>query len=177
MLRIFLLNSHIYVYDKTEKEFKDRYGPGYEQISIISNPDSLDQVLDKLRKTYKPKDVVFDFHRKKKFGWKYFDENMRAKIKDAMSKAHTGRKRDADHIAAISASRKGRGCFKGKTHSEDTKKVMSLKAKGHKRLVGLKWCHDPKTGKERRVTELPPEFRWGRNPELELEKLFSSKGY
>jgi hypothetical protein len=63
MLRVFLFDRSFYVYDKSEKDFREKYGRSYEQVGIINDMDNLDPVLNKLTKTYRPVDIYFDFHR------------------------------------------------------------------------------------------------------------------
>lgn len=178
MYRIFLHGKTIYIFDKTEKEFREAYGNGYEQIAVIKNSDNLEPVVEKLGKQYRVQDVVYDCHIKKKFGWKYHSEEVKALLREKWSQNRRNRTLSDHHRKRISEGKTGkRGSHTGCKHNEDTKILMSLKSSGHKRNAGKIWCYNPVTGQERKYNtgEEPPEgFIKGRNPDLEFGKNFRS---
>jgi hypothetical protein len=80
-----------------------------------------------------------------------------------MSEAKIGRKRDEATKQKISNSRKGKGNFIGKSHSQFAKKAIAFSRRGKNPVAGKRWCYNPITGKELRANELPEGFIWGRD--------------
>jgi len=169
MYRLFHHNHCIVIYDKSDKEFKAKYGNSYEQVAFVKDDTAIAVIVERMKRQYNATTVTYDCHIKKKWGWKYFTDEQKASYKERWSKIRTGRPLSDHQRQRISEGKTGkRSNHSGKAHSQSTKNVMSLRAMGHKRINGLRWCHDPSTGKERRVRELIPGYLWGRNPELEL---------
>jgi len=164
MFRVFLLDKKLYVYDKTEKEFRLKYGNGYEQVSILKDQDSIDSVCNKLSKQYKTIEIIKDCKIKKKFGWTHFSEEIKNKIREYNSIAMSRYKRTKEHGEAISKAKKGKS-IKGHPTSEYTKKLIAFKKKGVDPIQGRKWMHNPITGEEKRGYDLLPDMVWGRSPE------------
>lgn len=167
MYRVFLLKSQLIVFDKPEKEFKAKYGTGYEQVSIIKDYDNIDAVLEKLTRTYRA-EVVRDYRIKVEWGWSYWSDEMKQDIIRKRSESLKKYVKTDEHRAKISHKAKKYKNFAGKKHSEDTKRKMSFKKKGIPSATkGMKWMYNPDTGEEKLGKELLEGYFWGRSPELE----------
>jgi len=174
MFKLFFHNNTIVVYNQSDKEFKAKYGTSYEQIAVVKDDSNLTPVINKMKKQYRTGEVILDYKIKKKMGWKYFTEEQKLLYRSMMSKTRAGRPLSEHQKKRISEGKTGkRGNHTGKRHSKNTRNVMALRATGHKRNVGKKWCYDPMTGKEYRKEVLPEGMLWGRNPDLEFGKMFS----
>jgi len=165
MFRIYLTEKKIVVYDKSEKEFKSKYGSSFEQISIVKDQDNIDSVTKKLQQQYKALEIILDCKIKKKFGWKYFTEEMKESNRQKISKALKNRVVSEEHSKAIALGRKGIAIFAGKKHTEEAKRKISVGRKGRIINTGKRWAHNPVTGDERFVFELPEGYVYGRSPE------------
>jgi len=164
MFKVFLYNKNLIVHDKTEKEFRQKYGNNFEQITIIKDVSNIDIVCEKLSKQYKA-EIVKDFYIKKKIGWKYWSDELKEQIRENISYSLKRYKRTKEHSESISRYRKGKSIFHGQQHSEHTKKLISFARKGKDPIQGRKWMHNPFTGKERRGFQLEDGMVWGRSPE------------
>jgi hypothetical protein len=167
MFKVYLTAKKIVVFDRSEKEFKAIYGNSFEQISVIKDQDNIDSVCEKLLKQYKAEEVVKDCKIKKKFGWKYWPKELQEVIRTNMSIAMKRYKKTKEHGESISRGKKLKpaATFKGKKHSEHTKKKIAHAKRGVDPIKGKKWMHDPLTGKELRAYELQENMIWGRSPE------------
>lgn len=173
MYRFILQGKKIYVFDKTDKEFREKYGTGFEQIGTVRDRDSIDAVKEKLVKQYRAEEVIMDCYIKRKSGWKYWSEETKAEVRKKLSELRRNRPLSELQIKRISEAKKGMPSnHAGHKHTETTKNIQSLRNKGMKLRLGSKWCHNPVTGKETTVKDgkLPEGYIWGRNPELEVEK-------
>lgn len=164
MFRVFLHNDNLIVFDKSEKEFRQKYGNQFEQVTIIKDQDNIDSVTEKLKRQYNSKEVIKDCKIKKKFGWSHFSEEIKNKIREYNSIAMTRYKRTEEHGQAISRAKKGKS-IKGHPTSEYTKKLIAFKKLGVDPIKGRKWMHNPISGKEKRGYELEEGMIWGRSPE------------
>lgn len=178
MYRLILNNNKIIVYDKTDKEFRIAYcndNSSHEQIGVVKESDNISPLVERMKKQYKVTEVVYDCHIKKKMGWKYFSEELKAYCRAKWSATRANRPLSDFQKKRISEGRIGkRNNHQGHFHSQNTKNIMSLRAQGHKRLVGRRWCHDPVTGKEQLVKELPEGYLLGRNPDLNVASSFKN---
>lgn len=163
VIRIYLIDGQLVCYDKGENQFKQKYGRNYEQIGIVKDVSNLETSISKLKKQYKVSEVIQDVHIKRKFGWCYWSEEKKAEIRQKMSDVRIGRPRRQWIKDKISESRKGKGNFAGKKHSEFAKKSIAFSRKGKDPIGSKRWCHNPITGKELRAIELPEGFIWGRD--------------
>lgn len=169
MYKLFFTDKRIVVYDKSDKEFRAKYGPSFEMVGSVKEDSSLTLVCERLKRQYNAHTVIYDCHIKNKWGWKYFTDEQKAYYRQRWSKTRAGRPLSEHQKKRISEGKTGkRGNHTGHTHSDVTKNIMSLRAMGHKRNTGSKWCYDPLTGVEKRSPVLLPGFVWGRNPELGL---------
>lgn len=164
MFRVYLIDKKLIVFDKTEKEFRQKYGNNFEQVTIIKDQDNIDQVTEKLSRQYKA-EVEKDCHIKKKFGWKYWSDEVKERIRHNISIAMSRHVRTKEHSEAISRYRKGKSIFEGQKHSNYSKKLIAFARKGKDPIQGRKWMHNPITGKEARGYELAEGMIWGRSPE------------
>lgn len=165
MYRIYFVDKKIVVYDKPEKEFKVKYGNCFEQISIVKDQDNIDNVTKKLLQQYKASEIILDCKIKKKFGWKYFTEEMKESNRKKLSEALKNKVRSQEHCKAISEGKKGMAFFTGKHHSQEAKEKISKGRQGRIINTGKKWAHNPITGHEKFVFELPEGYIYGRSPE------------
>ena len=73
-----------------------------------------------------------------------------------------------EHKDKISKSKKGKPSGRlGKKASDEHLMRMSASAKGNKSASGLLWCHEPLSGKHRRIKsnlDLPEGWVLGRDP-------------
>lgn len=164
MFKVFLIDKRLIVFDKTDKEFRAKYGNNFEQVSIIKEQDNIDPVCEKLARQYKAV-VEKDCHIKKKLGWKYWSEEMKQQISKNISIALKRYKRTKEHSESISRYRKGKSIFEGHNHTEHSKKLIAFARRGKDPIQGRKWMHNPYTGKEKRGYELEEGMIWGRSPE------------
>jgi hypothetical protein len=164
MYRIFLQSNKLIVVETTEKEFRQKYPGSYELIQSIAEYDNLEKVITRLQKDYRVSEVIKDYAEQKRWGWKYFTEE----IKRRCIEARIGKPRPAESNAKVSAKMKGKSNFEGRQHRTMTKIVLASKRYGKATIKGQKWCHHPETGKELRCfyEDLPAGFRWGRSPEV-----------
>lgn len=170
MVRVFLLNKQLIITKKNEKEFRELFGRGGEVVEIINDEKNIEDVVGRLQKVYKA-EVLLDgkFKRKPKLGWIYMTDEQREKTVAAVKEYRTGRAWEDEVKAKISASRAGKGNFEGKKHNLESRIMTSLSMKGNTNSKGLRWAHDPLTGKETRLKEgsaLPEGFTWGRTSEI-----------
>lgn len=174
MYRFILYEKKIYVFDRTDKEFKEKYGKNFELIGSVKESDNIDTVASKLVKQYRAEEVIRDCFIKRKFGYKYWSEETKARVRATWSKNRSKRKLSEHHVKRISEGRTGRkGNHTGHPHSEETKNILALRMTGNKAGLGTRWCHNPETKKERMVRgDLPEGFVWGRDPDLEIHKGF-----
>ena len=175
MYRIILFENKIYVFDKSEKEFRQKYGSNFEQLSSIKDQDNIDQACEKLLKQYKAEEIIKDCHIKKRFGWKYHSDEIKEKVSKNISIAMTRYKKTKEHGEAISRGKKGKP-IKGHALSEHTKKLISFAKKGFDPIKGKKWMHNPLTGEEKRDYELKEGMVWGRSPEAKEYINYAMEG-
>lgn len=170
MVRVFLLQKQLFITRKNEKEFRESFGRGGEVVEIINDEKNIEDVVGKLQRVYKA-EVFIDgkFKKKVKLGWTYMTEEQREKTVIAVKNYRTGRPWEEHVKAKISASRAGKGNFEGKKHNIESRIMTSLSMKGNTNSKGLRWAHDPLTGKETRLkadAHLPEGFIWGRTSEI-----------
>lgn len=164
MFRVFITNNKLIVFDKTEKEFRQKYGNNFEQVTIVKEESNIDSVCEKLSRQYKA-EVIKDYHIKKKLGWKYWSDDLKQQISTNISIALKRYKKTKEHVENMSKSRMGKAKFKGKKHSAHSKMLISFAKKGQDSIKGRKWMHNPYSGKEKRGYELEEGMIWGRSPE------------
>lgn len=165
MYRVFLQSKRLIVVESTEKEFRQKYPGQYELIQSVAEYDNLEKVIARLTKDYKAEDVVRDYATLKRWGWKYFTEEIRRRCIEA----RIGKPRPAESNAKVSATMKGKSNFEGRRHSQLSKIMIASSRFGKSNIKpGQRWCHHPLTGKELRCYEdqRPAGFKWGRSPEF-----------
>lgn len=165
MFRVFLLKNQLIVFDKTEKEFKAKYGSGYEQVSIIKDYDNIEPVVEKLARTYKA-EIVQDYRIKKKWGWAFWSDELKKEIIEKRSRSLKHYVKTEQHRARLAEKAKKSRNFTGKKHSEQTKAQMSFKKQntiGPNK--GRRWMYNPDTCEEKMGMDLIEGFFWGRSPE------------
>lgn len=173
MYRIYLINNQIIVFDKPEKELKEKYGNLFEQIGTVKDQDNIDSVANKLLLSYKASEIILDCKIKKKFGWKYWDDETKQLNRKKISESLKKYKKTDEHKKNLSKSAKNISRFAGKKHTEETKARQSWANRGRDPIKGKKWMFNPITGKEKRGYELEPGMHWGRNPEQKDAMLYT----
>lgn len=166
MYRIFLYKKDFVITDLSERDFKQKYVGTYEQIGVFKELDNLELAIDKLIKTYKPSDIIHDYHVKKKWGWKYFTEEQREDYRKRISESLKKYKKTEEHKRNLSIACRNQKNFKGKKHTSATKARISFARRGVNPIKGRRWMHNPTTGEEKRAFELHPGMVWGRSPEI-----------
>ena len=165
MFRVFLLNNSLIVFDKSEKDFRVKYGNNFEQVSIIKNQDNIELATGKLLKQYRVQEVIMDCKLKKKCTWQVWDEETRINAAKKISNALKRYIKTREHRENLSKGCKHFKSFLGKRHTERTKARIRFMRLGRNNIAGLKWMHNPYTGEQRRGKELLPGMLWGRGPE------------
>ena len=170
MVRCFLFDNQLIITKKNEKEFREVFGRRFEVVEIINDEKNIEDVVSKLERVYKvPVCLDGRFKKKLKLGWKYMTEAQREKTVIAVKEYRTGRAWEEEVKEKIASARAGVGNFEGKKHKIESRIMTSLSMKGNTNSTGLKWAHDPMTGKETRIKEgdrLPSGFTWGRTSEM-----------
>lgn len=166
IVRIFLKNKKLIVTKKTEKEFKDIFGTPYELVQTVKDETNAELSAKKLLSFYRGCDIEYDSIVKRKWGWRYFTEELKEFVRRRLRETKTGVKRNQATKLKISFSRRGRGNFQGKKHNPISKMIIAEKRMGKSRVSGLRWAHEPYSGKEIRTLILPQGYFWGRNPEF-----------
>jgi hypothetical protein len=165
MYRVFLQQRKLIVVESTEKEFRQKYPGPYELVQAVAEYDNLVKVIERLKKDYRAEEVINDYQELKRWGWKYFTEE----IKKKWLEAKIGKPRPKESNAKVSAKMKGKSNFEGRRHKELTKIMIASHRYGKPSIQkGQRWCHHPETGAELRCFEeqKPTSFRWGRSPEF-----------
>ena len=165
MFRVFLCDNKLYVFDKSEKEFRARYGNQYEQVSIIRDYDNIEAATDKLLKQYRVQEIILDCKIKRTYGWNYFSEEKQAEISAKISRALKRYIKTEEHKKNLSSGCKHFKSFLGKKHTERTKARIAFMRLGKDPIKGKRWMHNPYTGEEKRGHTLLPGMLWGRSPE------------
>jgi len=175
MFRVFLHHDNLIVFDKSEKEFRQKYGNQFEQVTIIKDQDNIDSVTEKLKRQYNCKEIVKDCKIKRKFGWSHFSQAIKEKIRLHNSIALKRYVKTKEHGENVSKAKKGKpGKFIPR--SAKTRKLISIVKKKNAvdPIKGRKWMHDPITGKEKRAYELEEGMVWGRSPEASEYILYAA---
>lgn len=168
MYRFFLQNNSIIVAESTEKEFRQKYPGSYELVGSIAEYDNIEKVLSRLKKDYRVTNVINDFQTLRRFGWKYFTEELQSYLREAFRKAKLGKPRPLSSNQKTSRTMKGKSNFQGKRHTPMTKIMIASSRYGRNPVKDMRWFHEPYSGKEIRCSELdvPPGFVLGRSPEF-----------
>lgn len=164
MYRVFLQSRKLIVVETTEREFRQKYPGPYELIQAVAEYDNLEKVIERLQKDYKPQEVIRDYAEQKRWGWKYFTEEVRRKCIEA----RIGKPRPKESNAKVSARMRGKSNFEGRRHDPMAKIMIASKRYGNSTINGQRWCHHPESGKELRCFEndKPADYKWGRSPEI-----------
>lgn len=165
MFRVFLFNDSLIVFDKSEKDFKAKYGTNFEQVSIIKNQDNIELATSKLLRQYNVPEVIVDVKLKKRYTWQIWDEETKINAAKKISNALKRYIKTAEHRENLSKGCKHFKSFLGKRHTEKTKARIRFMRLGRNNIEGLRWMHNPYTGEQRRGKELLSGMLWGRGPE------------
>lgn len=166
IVRIFIKDKKLVVTKKTEKEFKQAFGAPYELVQTVKDETNAEISANKLLSFYRGYVIEFDGLMKKKWGWRYFTDELKSFVRKRLRDTKVGVKRDQATKLKISFSRRGKGNFQGKKHNPISKMIIAEKRIGKSRVSGLRWAHEPYSGKEIRTLTLPEGYFWGRNPEF-----------
>ena len=146
--------------DQPKEKITQKYGNKYEIINSVKDKNSIQFIKDKMQRQCPTFLIVEDYYVKKVLS----DEH-----KKNIGLSKEGKKRPEWVKNKISKSRSGKGNFKGKKHSQLSKKRISSKMVGKNHVGDRKYIYNPSTDQERRVADvinLPPGFRKGRDPEV-----------
>lgn len=175
MYKVFLYNNQLILYDKSDKEFREKYGKNFEQITIIKDHKNIDLVLSKLKSQYK-KEILIDTTKRPWWGWYNLDEEKQKEVIKKRSESLKYYVKTEEHRARLSAKAKRYRHFKGKHHSEEFKARLSQRKKGiSSPTKGMKWMYNPDTGEEKLSHNLLDGFYWGRMPEMGMILKYSNK--
>lgn len=166
MYKVYLYNNQLILFDKSDKEFRDKYGRQFEQVTIIKDHKNIDTVLEKLKKQYKL-DVVKDTTKRPWWGWYNLNDEEQKEVIRKRSESLKKYVKTEEHRANLSATARKYRHFKGKTHSDEYKARLSQQKTGiSSPTKGMKWMYNPYTYEECLGYELKEGFFWGRTPEI-----------
>ena len=166
MYKVFLCNDKLILFDKTDKDFREKYGKNFEQVTIIKDHKNIDAVMEKLSRQYQ-KEVVKDTTKRPWWGWYNLDEEGQKEVNRKRAESLKKYVKTEEHRANLSKTAKKYRHFKGKKHSEEFKARLSQRKKGvSSPTKGMKWMYDPDTGLETLGHELKEGHFWGRKPEF-----------
>lgn len=166
MYKVFLCDNKLILFDKTDKEFREKYGKNFEQVTIIKDHRNIDAVLEKISRQYK-KEVVKDTTKRPWWGWYNLDEEGQKEVNRKRAESLKKYVKTEEHRANLSKTAKKYKHFKGKKHSEEFKARLSQRKKGISSATkGMKWMYNPDTDHEALGFELKEGYFWGRKPEM-----------
>jgi hypothetical protein len=164
-IKLILVGKSLICYDKDIKNFPTKYNKQYEIIDTIKDNRNLHDRITKLQRNYTFEQIVFDCIVGRKFGWRFFNDEQKERIREGIRASRIGKVWSMEIKERISRSRKGRGNHTIK-HTTESKCKIAESMQDNTNVKGLRWAYNPFTGKERRVDILPPHFIWGRSPEI-----------
>ncbi len=166
MYKVYLFNNQLILFDKSDKEFREKYGRNFEQVTIIKDHKNIDIVLEKLKKQYKL-EVVKDTTKRPWWGWYNLSDEEQKEIIKKRSLSLKEYVKTEEHRANLSLRARKYKHFKGKKHTEEFKARISQRKKGiSSPTKGMKWMYNPDTCHEMLGHELKEGYYWGRNPEI-----------
>jgi hypothetical protein len=166
MYKVFLCDNKLILFDKTDKDFREKYGKNFEQVTIIKDYRNIDAVLDKLSRQYRL-EAVKDTTKRPWWGWYNLDEEGQREVNRKRAESLKNYVKTEEHRANLSKTAKKYRHFKGKKHSEEFKARLSQQRMGiSSPTKGMKWMYNPDTGIETLSHELKEGHFWGRNPEF-----------
>ena len=153
--------------DRGDKLFFSDYGRDWERVATIRDSHNYPAVIDRLKKQYNCTELLEGCIVKKKWGWRYFTPDEKAKMVAAVKAANTGKVMSDSTKSKMAAAKRGRPSNAlGSRKGPMSRALVSVARIGKSTVAGKRWCHCPLTGKELRSSELPTGWRWGRTPEL-----------
>lgn len=167
LITVYMRGKALRTDDRGDKLFYTDWGRDWEKVATIKDSGNYTSVIDRLKKQYNCTEVYEGCVVKKKWGWKYFTEDEKMKMVNAVKAANTGKVHTESTRAKMAAAKKGkRSNAFGSRKGPLSKTLVSIARMGKSTVNGLKWCHHPKTGDEGRKRELPDGWVWGRSPEV-----------
>jgi hypothetical protein len=167
LISVYMRQGTLRTDDKGDKLFYNEWGREWEKVSTIKDSGNYDAVIERLKKQYNCTIVIEGCVVKKKWGWKYFTDEEKLRMVNAVKAANTGKVMSDETKAKMADSKRGRPSNAlGSRKSAMSKTLVSIARMGKSTVAGRRWCHCPKTGNEKRLAELPNGWDWGRTPEI-----------
>ena len=167
LITVYLRDRTLRTSDKGDKQFYNDHGRSWEKVATIKDSGNYTSVIDRLKKQYNVSDVYEDAIVKKKWGWKYFTEEEKMKMVNAVKAANTGKVMSDETKAKMRAAKVGKPSnARGSKKSPTGKALVAMARMGKSTVVGMRWCHHPLAGTEKRLRALPEGWVWGRSPEV-----------
>lgn len=164
MYKVFLFENKLILFDKSDKEFREKYGKNFEQVSIIKDHDNIVPVMEKLGRQYRLETVI-DTNKRPWWGWYNLDEEGQKEVNRKRSESLKKYVKTEEHRSRLSETAKKYRNHAGKKHSEETKARIAQKRLGiSSGTKGKKWMYNPDTGEESLGFELKEGYFWGRMP-------------
>lgn len=164
MYKVFLFENKLILFDKSDKEFREKYGKNYEQVTIIKDHDNINTVMEKLARQYKLETVI-DTNKRPWWGWYNLDEEGRKEVIRKRSESLKKYVKTEEHRANLSKAGKKYKHRLGKTHTPEARARIAQKRLGiSSGTKGKKWMYNPDTGEETLGFELKEGYFWGRMP-------------
>lgn len=167
LITVYMRNKTLRTDDRGDKQFFQDWGRDWEKVATIKDSGNYTAVIDRLKKQYNCTELIEGCVVKKKWGWRYFTPEEKAKMVDAVKAANTGKVMSDETRAKMSAAKKGKPSnAKGSKKSNMGKALVAMARMGKSTVGGLRWCHHPMVGTEKRLRSLPEGWVWGRSPEV-----------
>lgn len=167
LINVYYRDKALRTDDRGDKLFFQEYGREWERVATIKDSHNYTAVIDRLKKQYNASDLYEGCVVKKKWGWKYFTPEEKAKMVSAVKAANTGRHFSEETRAKMSNAKKGKvSNAKGSKKTATGKALVAIARMGKSTVNGLRWCHHPLAGTEKRLRSLPEGWIWGRSPEV-----------
>lgn len=148
MIHVYCYNSSktIIISDRPSAKVIAKYGRGYEILTSIRERDSIAIIVSRLVRNY-GKFVITEWLKPIR---PPISDETRAK----MAAAKIGKSRPESSNRKASITMKGKSNFRGKKHSEESKKAIAAAMAGNDNVAGLIWCYDPVSGEEKRIASI-----------------------
>ena len=146
----------IVISDLPIEKLKHKFGHKFEILNTVADKNNIDAMRTRLARSY-PTYTFKELLRK-------IRRPHSAETKERIGLSKVGKPRDAATIEKIKTTMAGKSNFAGKKHSAETRAKMAAAKRGKPNICkGTVWVHDPVSGLEKRVSEVPEGHRRGRD--------------
>lgn len=169
LINVYCRGNTLRTDDRGDKLFFSDWGRDWERVGTIKDSGNYSAVIDRLKKQYNCTEVIEGCVVKKKWGWRYFTPEEKAKMVAAVKAANTGKVMSDATKERMAAAKRGRPSNAlGSKKGAMSRALVSVARIGKNPVKGMKWAHCPNTGSEKRLHEnqLPVGWKWGRTPEI-----------